>query len=47
MRKCRGKYTDYDEQERKFVNREFEDGIFHQGGADYVEVDNGQANITV
>ncbi len=47
MRKCRGKYTDYDEQERKFVNREFEDGIFHQWGTDYEEFESGPGNFTV
>lgn len=47
MRKCKGKYTDYDEKERKFVNREFEDGIFHQWGADYEEFESGPGNYTV
>lgn len=47
MRKCRGKYTEYDEEKHQVVTKEFEDGIFHQWGTDYEEFESGPASYTV
>lgn len=47
MRKCKGKYTEYDKDARKFVEREFAVGLFHQWGNDYEEFESGPGNFTV
>lgn len=38
---------DYDEHKHEFVNKEFEDGIFHQWGSDYEEFETRPGNYTV
>ena len=47
MRKCKGKYTEYDKDKRMFVEREFAVGLFHQWGNDYEEFESGPGNFTV
>lgn len=47
MRKCKGKYTEYDKGKKMFVEHEFDFGIFHQWGNDYEEIGDGAGNFTV
>ena len=47
MRKCKGKYSKWNDKERAYEMVEFENGIFHQWGSNYEEYDNGAANFTV
>lgn len=47
MRKCKGRYIEYDERERKYLEKEFQEGIFHQWGNAYEEFETGPGNYTV
>lgn len=47
LRKCKGKYMEYDKDKRMFVEREFAVGLFHQWGNDYEEFESGPGNFTV
>ena len=47
MRKCKGKYSKWNDKKRAYEMVEFENGIFHQWGSNCEEYDNGAANFTV
>lgn len=47
MRRCKGRYTEFDRQTRQYVEKEFQEGIFHQWGNDFEEFENGPGNYTV
>ncbi len=47
MRKCKGRYMEYDKQERRYREREFQEGVFHQWGNAYEEFEDGPGNYTV
>lgn len=47
MRKCKGRYMEYDKQERRYREQEFQEGLFHQWGNAYEEFEDGPGNYTV
>ena len=47
MRKCKGRYIEYDKREGRFSNKEFSEGLFHQWENAYEEFETGPGNFTV
>lgn len=47
MRECKGVFGYYNKETRKYEEREFIHGLFHQWGNDYEEFEDNAGNYTV
>lgn len=47
LRRCKGRYTEFDRKTRKYAEKEFHEGTFHQWGNDFEEFEDGPGNYTV
>lgn len=48
MRKCKGTYATYNKEKRMYETHGFEEGLFHQWGVEYEEInDYGVGNYSV
>jgi len=47
MRKCRGEYVRFNNEENVYETVEFEEGMFHQWGTESEELENGVGSYMV